>query len=59
MTTAYRHAAGDDRDGCGACFDEAVNAVLNDDEPLPGCFEPGDDGDGYCSICGHAVERVA
>lgn len=55
----WRHASGDDKDGCGACQTEAVNALLNGDDPMPGCFDPGDDGDGFCPVCGHHTERVA
>ena len=55
----YRHAAGQDRDGCTSCYVEAVEALLNGAEPVPGCFDPDDDGDGHCATCGHVVEAVA
>lgn len=46
-----------DKDGCGACYLEAVEALLNDTDPVPACLTPTDDGEGYCAICGHAVEE--
>lgn len=52
-----RHTSGDDKDGCGACYVEAVDALLNGTEPTPGCTTPQDDGEGYCATCGHAVEE--
>lgn len=55
----YRHASGDDKDGCGACWSEAVEALVNGDDPMPGCFDPGDDGEVHCPVCGHVTERVA
>lgn len=58
MPPEYRHASGQDSDGCTACYVEAVEALLNDAEPVPGCMTPGDDGDGYCEVCGHTVEEV-
>jgi hypothetical protein len=48
------HLSGDSA-GCDACQDEATDAYLNGDEPLPACDSPEDDGEGYCAICGHAV----
>lgn len=52
----FRHASGDDKDGCISCWLEY------DSEPVWGipegraCQEPQDDGEGYCAICGHTVE---
>lgn len=54
--TTVRHASGQDKDGCVACYFEAVEAVLNGDPSVPGCFDPKDDGDGFCHLCGHVVE---
>lgn len=50
------HTTGDDEGGCVACQDEAVNAYLNDEDMLPACETPTDDGDGFCAVCGHRVE---
>jgi hypothetical protein len=54
----FRHTNGDDKDGCVPCYFEAVESLLNNEEPAPGCFTPSDDGEGFCPICGHATERL-
>jgi hypothetical protein len=52
-----RHAGGDDRDGCIACWMEgSLDLAISPDDPSPSpCTEPTDDGEGYCAVCGHAV----
>lgn len=55
----WRHGSGEDKDGCMACYVEAVEALLNGHEPVPGCTEAYDDGEGFCAVCGHHVEAVA
>lgn len=56
MPPEYRHSSGDDSDGCVRCWME------HDADPIWGepehrtCCTPQDDGEGYCALCGHAVE---
>jgi hypothetical protein len=54
--TVYRHSSGDDSDGCIACWMDAdAEAVWGIPESRT-CATPQDDGEGFCAICGHAVE---
>ena len=56
MDAAMIHTTGDDEGGCVACQDEATSAYLNDEDMVPSCETPTDDGEGYCATCGHRVE---
>lgn len=59
----WQHAAGDTKDGCLACADEA--GICCDGcwgrEPGPWCTTPEPDPDepGVCRYCSHTVERAA
>ena len=55
LTRALSHSTGEDMGGCVACQDEAVNAYLNDEDMVPSCETPTDDGEGFCAVCGHRV----
>lgn len=56
----WRHASGDDEDGCFTCFLDQMDEGLTTPNirpcttPEPDPLEPG-----LCRWCSHAVERVA
>lgn len=50
----YQHGAGDDEDGCMACFaDDPMDADFWCREPMPDPEHPR-----YCANCSHQVEEV-
>jgi hypothetical protein len=54
----YRHASGDDADGCSACVLDAVLEGLTPPDDIQGCTEPTPDPDEpeVCLVCSHTVE---
>ena len=55
----YRHASGDDGDGCLACWFDQEEQGIEVPEIRP-CLAPEDDPDepGLCRWCSHTVEPV-
>lgn len=57
MTPAYRHASGEDAEGCIAC---QVDELLANVEDFTGCRSAEPDGDEpeLCAYCSHTVEPI-
>lgn len=53
-----RHQAGDDSEGCIACWEEDAFEAFPAIPEGPWCLEPVADTEGRCKHCGHYTEAV-